>query len=99
MNGYVLRELLESGQVTGRKKEDVIASLTLDGFKHEFTLLDLEMLAASVSRPEMKRLVENKVDARLELIIKMYMRRYPYENGETNGQPLNDPGHAGPENV
>ncbi len=95
----LLRELLENGRVAGKKEEDVIAELAFNGIKHEFTLLDLEMLVASNSKSDMKCMAENVIEARLKLILEMYMRRYPYENSETDSQTLSDSGSVDEENI
>jgi hypothetical protein len=88
----LLRECVDTGGVTGKHKEDVIAELTLNGIKHQFTLLDLEMLVARISKSEMQCPTDNVLTNRFAVVVEMYMQRYPYENIESEGNTLNDPG-------
>jgi hypothetical protein len=78
----LLKELLENGQIASKSEEYVVAELNFNGLKHEFTCCDLEAMVASVSKSEMARLSENIIQAKLEMVIKMYLKRYPYENSE-----------------
>jgi hypothetical protein len=95
----LLRELLVSGRVIGKKDDDVVAALTLNGFKHEFIFSELEMLVVNSSEAELKSMAENVTEVRLEVVLKMYMLRYPYENIEKDGQTLKGSGNLGAKNV
>lgn len=77
---HLLEEFLKGGNDYGKASDEVIARLAFDGVEHEFTLMDLEMLAANIPISERQRLASSPDSARLELIMKMYIQRYPFEN-------------------
>ncbi|MES2407255.1 MAG: hypothetical protein V4528_08035 [Pseudomonadota bacterium] len=77
----LLVEFLKGGNSYGKKREEVIAELHFDGVKHEFTLLDFEMLIANIPTSVRKQYAASPDTARPALIIEMYIQRYPYENG------------------
>lgn len=77
---HLLEEFLKGGSDYGKMSEDVIAGLAFDGVIHEFTFFDFEMLAAKIPASMRQRLGASPDTARLELIMEMYMQRYPFEN-------------------
>jgi hypothetical protein len=85
LDEHLLTIFLEGGNDYGKMREDVIAQLAFAGVKHEFTFFDFEMLAATISTSERNKFAASPDTARLELIIKMYMQRYPYENDVDSG--------------
>ena len=87
----IVQELLNNGSVTGKRDEDVIAELNFDGKKHEFQFFDLKMLVAGSSNQERESMKQSDIKSRLEIILKMYMRRYPYENIDIKGKIKSDP--------
>lgn len=82
---HLLEEFLKGGSDYGKMSEDVIAGLAFDGVNHEFTFFDFEMLAANIPTSMRQRLVASPDTARLELIMEMYMQRYPFENAGNAG--------------
>lgn len=81
----LLREFLEGGRVTGKKQEDLIAKFIFNDIKHEFSFFEFEMLVARIPLYSRNRMAENVSHARAELVLELYMQRYPYENIETGG--------------
>jgi hypothetical protein len=75
-----LGEFLKGGNDYCKTSDNVIANLSFDGVEHEFTLLDFEMLASNISTSMRQQLAASPDTARLELIMKMYIQRYPFEN-------------------
>ncbi|WP_324778567.1 hypothetical protein [Thiobacillus sedimenti] len=76
----LLEAFLEGSDNYSKTSDEVIAGLTFDGVEHEFTLMDFEMLAADMPISERQRLASSPDSTRLELIMKMYIQRYPFEN-------------------
>lgn len=85
LDEQLLGEFLKGGKDYGKMDEDVIAGLAFDGVKHEFTFFEFEMMTANIPISKRKQFAASPDTARLELIIKMYMQRYPYENSEDGG--------------
>lgn len=81
LDNDLLHEFLKDGRVTGRRQEVVVGELAIDGVKHEFTFHDLEMLVLSIPSAERERMAQNPDLTRLELLLEMYNRRYPYIDG------------------
>jgi hypothetical protein len=60
--------------------ESIVASLKMNDVVHEFTVMDLEMVIGRFTPDQVHQLATNESTDRLELILKMFMQRYPYEN-------------------
>jgi hypothetical protein len=77
---HLFEEFLKGSDEYGRTSEEVIARLALNGVEHEFTLLDFEILTVNIPTSKRQRLASNPDTARLELIMELYIQRYPFEN-------------------
>jgi hypothetical protein len=76
----IIKQLLDVGKVDGTQEDEVIAALEFDGTRHEFILNDLLYffeMADSVDKEDMR---SDEIKFRLEIVLKMLMQRYPYEN-------------------
>jgi hypothetical protein len=78
---------VESRRVSRKAPEEIIANVTLNGSKHEFSFFDFEMLVASMSDAEKNKLSKDPLKAQIELVAQMFIRRYPYEDSEIYGIP------------
>jgi hypothetical protein len=85
LDEHLLKVFLEGRNDYGQMRDEVIADLTFDGVTHKFTFFDFDMLTAAITATERKQLAANPDTARIELIIRMYMQRYPYESGRDDG--------------
>jgi hypothetical protein len=95
----ILRELIETGHITGKQEGDIIAELEFNGIKHEFTLYDLQITVASTSKSDMESMAKNEIKSGLQLVLEMYMRRYPYENIKTPVLKPTTPDNQGAESL
>ena len=74
----VLMALLSGNNKYDKAEGDMIAGITIEGVKHEFSLIELEMLpnefcASLRQNPDLQ-----PGHAALTLILEMYLHRYPY---------------------
>ncbi|PWB32529.1 hypothetical protein DCO48_13015 [Pseudomonas sp. SDI] len=60
--------------------ESIVASMKMNDVVHEFSAMELRMVMAKFTSNQLRHLVSNESSERLELVLKMFMQRYPYEN-------------------
>jgi len=76
----IAKELLENGCMKSNPTDKVIGMLEFNGVKHEFIVRDLLCLFAVATASDKEDMVKEDMGARVELLLKMFMLRYPYEN-------------------
>ncbi|MBD9463923.1 hypothetical protein [Pseudomonas sp. Pdm06] len=59
--------------------ETIVASLKMDDIIHEFTVSDLNTVMRRLAPDRVRKFAENESPNRIELILEMFARRYPYE--------------------
>lgn len=85
LDDRLLRKFLAGDDSYGKISEDIIAGIIIDGVEHEFSFLEFEMLPKALHTQLREEFAANSESARLALILEMYIRRYPYENGPDLG--------------
>ncbi len=78
----VLREMLEEGRVRERDLSQKVGSLVLGGTTHEFSFFEPTLIGRTCSKDWRAELGADRVHARLELVVRMYARRFPFEAPE-----------------
>jgi len=78
----VLRELFEEGCAKERGQSQSIGSITMDGRTHEFSFFDLVLIGGTQTRDWRRDLGQDPVQARLELLMRMYSLRHRFEEFE-----------------
>jgi hypothetical protein len=76
----IIKQLLDVGSVHGVKADDVIAALEFNGTRHEFFLNDLLHFWEMTDSTDKEDMQKEEIKFRLEVVLKMFMLRYPYEN-------------------
>ncbi|AMP13406.1 hypothetical protein [Collimonas pratensis] len=76
----LLKVFFEGGNNYGKTADEVIAHLFFDDTDHKFTFFEFELLAAKIPFEKRKKLAENPNTTRAELVIEMYIQKYPYEH-------------------
>lgn len=76
----IIKQLLDAGKVDGIQDNEVIAALEFDGTKHEFFLSDFLYFFEMADSADRENMRSDEIKFRLEIVIKMFMLRYPYEN-------------------
>lgn len=85
MDDGLLGELLKQGEVSDRNDNEIVGTLSMNGTNYEFLFLEFKMLPESTIKDWRSSLSEDLVQARLHLIMEMYMQRFPYEKPECDG--------------
>lgn len=75
----LLHKFLSGNTDYGKTAENIIAEIEFDGIKHEFTLIEFEMLHSSLKTKLREDYGVTPQQVGLALILEMYMQRYPYE--------------------
>lgn len=75
----LLSELLKHGKVNDRSDSEIVGTLSMNGTDYEFSFFDFKILPESFVKDWRNTSSKDLVKARLQLIIKMYVQRYPYE--------------------
>ncbi len=78
-DGDILTELLVEGRARERDQSETVGSITVDGTTHEFSYLELMLIGGDRLRDWKKELGEHPGEARLGLIMRMYARRFPFD--------------------
>jgi hypothetical protein len=78
----LLTELLECGEVAEREQNEIVAVLSMGGNDYEFSFYDFKIIAARVMQDGRKTLSDDPVQARFELVMEMYLQRFPYEESK-----------------
>lgn len=60
--------------------ESIVASMKMNDVVHEFSAMELRMVMGRFTSDQLRHLVSHESSERLELVLKMFMQRYPYEN-------------------
>jgi len=76
----IIKQLFDTGKVEGIQDNEVIAELEFHGTKHQFFLSDLLYFWGMANSTDKENMRSDETKFRLEIIIKMFMLRYPYEN-------------------
>ena len=76
----IIKQLLDAGKVDGIQDNEVIAMLEFKGTKHEFFLSDLLHFFGMAGSAIKENMRSDEIKFRLEIVLKMFMLRYPYEN-------------------
>lgn len=76
----IIKQLLDVGKVDGIQDNEVIATLEFNGTKHEFYLSDLLHFFGMADSADKEDMRSDETKFRLEIVLKMFMLRYPYEN-------------------
>jgi hypothetical protein len=72
-------ELLERGKVTEREQNEIVGTLSMNGKNYEFSFFDFRMMSARFIKDWRKTLSEDPIQARFQLVMEMYVQRFPYE--------------------
>ena len=76
----IIKQLLDAGKVDGIQDNEVIAVLEFNNTKHEFFLSDLLHFFEMADSADKEDMHSDETKFRLEIVLKMFMLRYPYEN-------------------
>lgn len=76
----IINQLFDAGVVHGIGNNQVIASLNFNGSVHEFSLSDLLHFFGMADSTDKEDMRKEEIEFRLEIVLKMFMLRYPYEN-------------------
>jgi hypothetical protein len=76
----IIKQLLDAGKVDGIQDNEVIAMLEFNSTKHEFFLSDLLHFFGMAGSAIKENMCSDEIKFRLEIVLKMFMLRYPYEN-------------------
>lgn len=60
--------------------ESIVASMVMNDVTHEFTVMELMMVLKKFSPDRLHQLALTQSPDRIELILKMFIQRYPYDN-------------------
>lgn len=72
----LLLEFLSTGTVTCRDAGAVVGTLCFDGETHTFSLLDFQTIIGSIEESERAELAHDPVNARFQILVKMYEFRF-----------------------
>jgi hypothetical protein len=78
----LLSEFLKNGEVKRRDINAEVATLTINGQEHIFTFFEFNMALGGVNEEMRKAMPRDPDRARLELVVRMYTQRFPYEESE-----------------
>lgn len=78
----LLGELLQQGEVRDRNDNEIVGTLSMNGANYDFSFLEFKMLPESLIKDWRNILSEGHVKARLQLIMEMYLQRFPCEESE-----------------
>jgi hypothetical protein len=78
----LLSEFLRDGEVKRRDINAEVATLTINGKEHIFTFFEFNMALGGVNEEMRKAMPRDPDRARLELVVRMYTQRFPYEESE-----------------
>ncbi len=78
----VFKEFWEHGEVVARGINDEVATLKLNNREHAFSFLDFTMVLPSLTDQWRMAMAGEADRARLELVVRMYAQRFPYEESE-----------------
>lgn len=81
-NKDLLREFLEGSEIAPRGMSEEVATLTINGREHSFSFFDFTMVIPNLTEELRAELVEEPDRAQLELVVRMYAQRFPYEESE-----------------
>jgi len=77
----LLQPLLRGDEIE-KRPDEIVGTLSMNGRKHEFSFLEFSMLAQKLIKDRRKVLIEDPARARLQLLLEMYLQRFPYEESE-----------------
>ena len=76
----IIKQLLDTGKVDGIQDNGVVAMLEFNKTRHEFCLIDLLHFFGRANLADKEDMRSDEIKFRLEIVLKMFMLRYPYEN-------------------
>lgn len=78
----ILDELLKQDEVIDRNDNETVGTLSMNGTNYEFSFFEFRLLPESLIKDWRNSISEDLVDARFQLIVRMYAQRFPYEKPE-----------------
>lgn len=78
----LLLEFLDNGEVNRRELNKEVATLTINDKTHIFLFYDFSVALGGVTEEMRTAMVRDPDRARLELVVRMYTQRFPYEGSE-----------------
>jgi hypothetical protein len=80
----LLLEFMKNGEVKRRDIYEEVATLTINDKEHIFTFFEFSMALGGVTEEMRKVMARDPDRARLELVVRMYTQRFPYEESESD---------------
>ncbi len=78
----LLMEFVRTGEVTKSGMDEEVATLTINERTHVFSFFDFNMALSGLTKDESGAIAKDPNRARLELIMRMYAQRFPYEESD-----------------
>lgn len=75
----LLMQYLTADQLPSKNSHDKVAEIEINGKKDEFSFMEFKMLTATISDEEREEMSKKVDHSRLQLVLEMYLQRYPYE--------------------
>lgn len=75
----IFREFLEHGEVIKREINDEVGMITINDITHKFSFTDFIVAIAGSTKEWKNALAKDPIQARFQLIMRMYVQRFPYE--------------------
>lgn len=76
----LLLEYLNENEIKDREADEIIGSLEMESTLHQFFYIDFITVIQKITKDEKKELINELDMARMTLIVKMYVQRFPYQN-------------------
>lgn len=83
----LLLEFLEYGEVKKRELNNEVATLTINEKTHVFLFYDFWLALGGITEEMRTEMVKDPDRARIELVVRMYTQRFPYEESEGDLHP------------
>lgn len=83
----LLVEFLEHGEVKKRELNEEVATLTKNDKTHIFLFYDFWLTLGGITEVMRTAMVKDPDRARIELVVRMYTQRFPYEESEDDLHP------------
>ncbi len=80
----LLEELLKNEKVHESDQTQIVGTLSIKGTTHEFSLFDVRLLPENTLNEWRSSHLKDLVRANTELIVRMYLGRFPYEESEND---------------
>lgn len=78
----LITAVLSSANEDNHAPESVVASMKMNDVLHEFSVMELCMVKGKFTSEQLRHLALSESSDRLELVVRMFMQRYPYENSQ-----------------